>query len=90
MHELKELRSQINNIDQELVKLIEMRLDIAIKIAKYKKRYNIKITDQSREAKVLEQNISYLNNKDYASIISEITKDIITFSKEVQGNVNNN
>lgn len=49
MNELEQLRTQIDQIDQEIIKLIATRRDIVIKIGEYKKACGIEVLDKSRE-----------------------------------------
>ena len=41
MEDLKQLRQQINDIDQEMVKLFERRMKVSSKIAQFKKENNL-------------------------------------------------
>ena len=45
MMDMNELRSQIDNIDDQLVKLFVERMDIAEKIGAYKKANNLPVFD---------------------------------------------
>ncbi len=47
--DMNELRSQIDNIDDQLVKLFVARMDIAEKIGAYKKANNLPVFDPGRE-----------------------------------------
>ncbi len=51
--ELKDLRSQIDNIDDQLVKLFGQRMEIAAQIADYKKENNLPIFVPAREREKL-------------------------------------
>ncbi len=51
--ELKDLRGQIDNIDDQLVKLFAQRMEIAAKIADYKKENNLPIFVPAREREKL-------------------------------------
>ena len=51
--DLRELRLQIDNIDGELLRLFEHRMDVCAEIAKYKKRNGIPIYDPNRERQKL-------------------------------------
>ncbi|MGM9588763.1 MAG: bifunctional chorismate mutase/prephenate dehydratase [Faecousia sp.] len=52
--ELQELRSQIDSIDDELVRLFGARMDIAAQIADYKKEHGLPILQPSREREKLQ------------------------------------
>jgi len=51
--ELKELRNEIDSIDDELVKLFAQRMDVAARIAEYKKENGMPILVPSRERQKL-------------------------------------
>ena len=51
--ELKDLRNEIDNIDDELVKLFAQRMDVAAKIAAYKKENGMPILVPAREREKL-------------------------------------
>ena len=53
--DLKELRDQIDSIDTELVRLFTARMDVAAKVADYKKANNMPIYVPSREREVLQE-----------------------------------
>ena len=53
MEDLKQLRQQINDIDQEMVKLFERRMKVSSKIAQFKRENNLPIYDKKREEQVL-------------------------------------
>ena len=48
--DLKELRGQIDEIDDQLVKLFCQRMDIAAQVAQYKKEQDLPILILSRES----------------------------------------
>ena len=46
--DLSECRKEIDNIDKELVKLFEKRMNVAINVAKYKIENNLPIFNEAR------------------------------------------
>lgn len=52
--ELSELRKEIDNIDNELVRLFCARMDIAAQVAEYKKEHNLPIFVPGRERQILQ------------------------------------
>lgn len=50
---LDELRTEINKIDDELIKLFEKRMEVSSKIGKYKKENNLPILNSQREREIL-------------------------------------
>lgn len=51
--DINESREKINQIDEQLVKLFQQRMDTALDIAKYKKENHMAVYDPERERKVL-------------------------------------
>ena len=66
--DLLECRREIDNIDEELVKLFEKRMNIAINVAKYKIENNMTIFNEVREIEVIKKNVARLSNKKYSII----------------------
>ena len=52
--DLKELRGQMDQIDDDLVKLFCRRMDVAAQIADYKKEHNLPILMPTREREKLQ------------------------------------
>lgn len=84
MSEIDLLRIEIDDIDQELTKLLERRLNVAEKIADYKKEQVLPILDESREEVVIQKNIDRLNNPDYADKVRGFYINLMDISKSVQ------
>lgn len=51
--DIKKLRDEINNIDDELVSIFQNRMKIAGQIAEYKKENRLPVSDRTREREVL-------------------------------------
>ena len=66
--DLLECRREIDNIDEELVKLFEKRMNIAINVAKYKIENNMTIFNEVREIEVIKKNVARLSNKKYSKL----------------------
>ena len=84
MKDLKEIRKEINQIDEEMLKLFEKRMDVVNDVALYKKENNIPILDISREKKVIDDNCNKIYNKEYLPYYETFIKDIMDISKEYQ------
>ncbi|MGL5152412.1 MAG: chorismate mutase [Clostridium sp.] len=84
MEDLYWCRDQIDEIDKELTALFEKRMDVVLKVAEYKKKNGIEIFNEKREEQVIEKNIKYLNNKDYAKPIKEFFESTMEISRAVQ------
>ena len=53
--EIKELREQIDIIDDELVRLFAKRMDISKQVAEYKKENSLPIHVPAREREILQE-----------------------------------
>ena len=63
MDELDILREKVNEVDKELAKLFEKRMNLIKDIAKRKKEINYPVYDQGRETFLLIRNGSYIEYK---------------------------
>ncbi len=81
---LDELRYEIDNIDREMVKLFEKRMDIVADVAKYKIDKGLPILNSLREGQVVEKNIDYLKNKDLSPYLKEFYIRLMDISKDYQ------
>ncbi|MGX7025677.1 chorismate mutase [Vagococcus hydrophili] len=81
---LKEIREEVNQIDQELVRLLEKRYACVDEIVRIKKEQHIATLDSTREQEVLKQVADLVENKDYEISIMRTFQDIMDRSKEYQ------
>ncbi|MDO5089071.1 MAG: chorismate mutase [Leptotrichiaceae bacterium] len=81
---LSEIRSRIDSIDRELVKLMEKRLVTVKEVAMYKKMNNMKIFDGKREKEVIEKNLSNVSDENVKFYIETLLNDIMKVSREYQ------
>ena len=51
---LEELRKNIDSIDNEIINLVEKRMDTAAQIAAYKKENNLPVLNAGRERQILQ------------------------------------
>ena len=51
--ELKELRDEIDKIDDEMARLFEKRAKVACEVAEYKRQHNMEILQSGREEEVI-------------------------------------
>lgn len=84
MEDLKTYRDKIDEIDIQLVKLFEERMEIVLKIADYKKENNIPILNENREREVLEKNSNRLKNKAFKDSLEKFFVCMMGLSKEEQ------
>ncbi|MBQ8043369.1 MAG: prephenate dehydratase [Clostridia bacterium] len=61
---LEELRKEIDKVDKEFIKLFEKRMDIATKIAEYKKKNGKKVLDSARQRQKLADICEHTDDED--------------------------
>ncbi|BCU67181.1 chorismate mutase [Sulfolobales archaeon HS-7] len=85
MKELEELRTQIDYVDEEIVKLIAERLKLSEKIGHIKASNNLEISDYKREESVINRwkELSRLQGVPEA-LSSKVIEAIIPFSRAMQ------
>ena len=88
MSELDIYRDKINSIDNELVRLLNERMNLSIEIGNYKKSKNMKVFDKEREEFLLNRLINLngeiKNNKIDEEFIRKLWDEIMNFSKSLQ------
>lgn len=84
MNELEQCRKDIDEIDKEIIALFEKRMDIAVKVAEYKKKNNIPIYNEERESQVIERNVENLKNEKYDLVARRFFINIMELSRSVQ------
>lgn len=84
MDDLIKFREEIDNIDKELVKLFEERMNIVLKVATYKKEKGLDIFHEDREKEVIEKNLKKIRNKNLTPYAKEMLVDLMNISKKYQ------
>ena len=84
MADIDDYRNRIDEIDKEITKLFEERMDTVINIANYKKDNNLPIFNRDREDEVIEKNVGYLKNNDYAEETRKFFISLMEVSRELQ------
>lgn len=84
LDKLEDLRKSIDEIDEKLVKLIQDRMEVVEKVARYKIEKKIPVFDKGREKEVVRKNIERAGSKVYAREIEEILISIMSSSKNRQ------
>lgn len=84
---LKELRENIDEIDQRIIHLLEKRFDIVEKIAKLKSTHGLEIEDNAREDMVL-KNWMKATSKIQPEFIKKIVNLVLDYSKNIQSKGN--
>lgn len=84
MTELETNRLKINEIDTQMAKLFEQRMDAAKAIALHKKQYGLQIFDPVREEEVVKRELELIQNPDYKAYYLEFLHDLMGVSKKYQ------
>lgn len=81
---MEEYRKEINSIDEELVKLLERRFNVVLKIGQYKKENHLPVYDEKREKMVIENCVTMLENKNYSRNIEDVYHKIMDTCKDLE------
>ena len=84
MSQLDDLRSEIDNIDKQIIDLFEKRMGCAKGVAEYKKDHKASVLQSDRENQVILNAINNLNNKDLEGFIPRLMSDLMEMSKDYQ------
>ena len=85
--DIKKLRSDIDRIDSELLRLYEERMDVVRSIAKYKMENNLPVYDAAREDAKLEDVFASVKNREYADGAAQLFITLMQASREMQENM---
>lgn len=81
MDKIKELRENIDLLDDQIMNRLEERFKLVEMIGKVKKENKLEVTDSNRESEILKNSEKF----SYSKIIKEIYKVIFNESKKIQG-----
>lgn len=84
IQDLNITRKEIDAVDQQIVELIEKRMDLAMEVAKYKSSTGKPIYDRERELQKLERLASLASNEFNAKGIQELFLQIMSVSRRYQ------
>ncbi|MBQ3574697.1 MAG: chorismate mutase, partial [Clostridia bacterium] len=83
----EELRVKIDEIDREMTRLFEARMDVAAQIAEYKRKNNLPVLDAGREREKINA-ISEMVRPEFQSHIRTLYSTIMDLSKNYQNALN--
>ncbi len=84
MKTLEESRKTINDIDKQLMKLFEQRMEVVVEVAKYKQINNLAIFQADREKQVIENNLNLLENESLIPYATTFLNSLMDVSKNYQ------
>lgn len=82
--QLDKYRSEIDQIDHQLVDLLEKRFKQVELVSQYKKEHNLAVLDTSREEQVLQKIAEMTKDKEKTSYLQSIFKEIMHQSRNWQ------
>ena len=83
---ITEIRNEINEIDEEIVRLLEKRFNTVLKVGVYKKIHNLPVFNEERENQVIEKCAKMLSNHKYDRYLKNIYVEIMDTCKDIQKN----
>ena len=84
MERLNNLRNEIDNVDKQMAKLFEQRINLVKQIANIKKEINYPSFDQGRETFILIRNGAYIEDKDIRMMYFEMMRKQFELTKKMQ------
>ncbi len=82
-HDLNDLRTRINGIDDALVPLFLARMKVSAEVAEYKRAKGLPVRDEAREKALLER-LSASAGDDMAPYVRELYERILALSRAYQ------
>lgn len=79
---LEDIRTQIDEIDKQLVELLKARMNCSLSVAKEKREQNLPIHHPEREQAIIDKVM--LEGGEFGSYISSVYREIMGVSKEAQ------
>lgn len=83
-NELDALRAEIDEVDYQIVKCFERRMELSEKIGEYKLRTGMQIFDAKREEEVLERKLALLSDPHLRSQLTELYELLMALSRRLQ------
>ena len=84
MTELERLRGIIDNLDEQIVSLIEKRMELSKKVGEYKDANNLPILDKKREKDIIQSRVNMLSDPTFSQSVREIFKLVMRYSRRYQ------
>lgn len=82
--ELQDLRSEIDQVDRQLVTLFEKRQEICRSVAQYKIENHKKVLDKDREKQKLDTVMSFATNEFNRQGVQDLFKQLMAVSRKLQ------
>ncbi len=87
MDKLKNAREKIVEIDKEIARLFEMRMDCAKEVAEVKRDMGMPVLDAERERALITKNSTLIKNEEYRSYYVDFLQSTMDISKRYQSRI---
>jgi|AntAceMinimDraft_18_1070375.scaffolds.fasta_scaffold00003_17 chorismate mutase len=81
---MKDLRDQIDLIDESIQNLFLERMQIVKQIALHKLENNLPVLDKKRELEIIKKNVDQIDNLKIVDLYEEFYKKVLEISKKYQ------
>ncbi len=75
------LRRELDEIDREMTKLFERRMEVSRRVAEYKRENNVPVLDAGREEQVLLTRMEMLSDKTLGKSVRSLFMEIMRLSR---------
>lgn len=86
MADISKLRTKIDEIDYEMIKLFKERMSVSNDIAEYKREHSLPVYDGKREQAVIKDRVSSVQ-KEYSIYVEQLMRCIVDLSKQLQNEI---
>ena len=84
MKTLDECRSEIDEVDRQIVRLFEQRMQLCREVAQFKIANGMQVLDRSREEKVLDSRAAMLDDAYWAGSVRSLFEGMMALSRAEQ------
>lgn len=84
MRDLQNIRMEIDEIDEEIVKLFKRRMDCSGEVAQYKIDKNREVLDKNREKAKISRALAVLNEPKYDKALEELFMQLMSLGRRYQ------
>ena len=81
---MKELREEIDVIDQSMQNLFLERMQVVKKVAEHKADNDLPVLDEKREQEIMEKNLNRISDLELKDLYKKFYKELLDISKEYQ------
>jgi monofunctional chorismate mutase len=82
--DLEHCRQEIDELDRELVRYMERRMNVVAQVAQYKQLHNMPVYDHRRELMVLDKVAGLVQDKELVPYVQRIFQNMMDESKRYE------